>query len=199
MQPKARRDYDGIRRIVAAYNESPPARRALATAVRLAREGYGAELFAVAVEQRLLLTGDTIAEVQDVHATRERTCAGWLSAALAYADEHGVELRTEIRIGLVAQQLVGAAAAHQADLLILGRHPPYSYLAPDCGRHGQQGEPQLSMPGHDCPVMVLSRDEVTSRRSLTAPVTVSAAREDTYSLRKARCRTRRHCPPLRAI
>ena len=56
-----------------------------------------------------------------MHATRERTCAGWLSAALAYADEHGVELRTEIRIGLVAQQLVGAAAAHQADLLILGR------------------------------------------------------------------------------
>jgi hypothetical protein len=25
--------------------------------------------------------------------------AGWLSAALTYADEHGIELRTEIRIG----------------------------------------------------------------------------------------------------
>jgi nucleotide-binding universal stress UspA family protein len=30
-------------------------------------------------------------------------------------------LRTEIRIGLVARQLADAAAAHRADLLILGR------------------------------------------------------------------------------
>jgi nucleotide-binding universal stress UspA family protein len=108
-------------RIVAAYNDSPRALRALATAVQLAKEGDGAELIAVAVEQRLLLTGDTIAEVQDARATRQRTCVDWLSVALSYADEHGVELRTEIRIGLVAQQLVGAAAEHRADLLILGR------------------------------------------------------------------------------
>lgn len=111
-------------RIVAAYNDSPRARRALATAVQLAREGGGTELIAVAVEHSLLLSGDSIAEVQRAHASGERACAGWLSAALAYADEHGVELRTEIRIGLVAQQLVDAAAAHRADLLVLGRSRP---------------------------------------------------------------------------
>lgn len=108
-------------RIVVAYNDSPSARRALAAAVQLAREGDGTELIAVAVEQRLLLSGESIAEVQDAHASGERACAGWLSAALAYADEHGVELGTEIRIGQVAQQLAGAAATHRADLLVLGR------------------------------------------------------------------------------
>jgi nucleotide-binding universal stress UspA family protein len=86
----------------------------------MARED-GAELIAVAVERSLLLSGNSITEVQDAHESREQACTGWLSAALAYADEHGVPLRTEIRIGLVAQQLAVAVATHRADLLILGR------------------------------------------------------------------------------
>jgi nucleotide-binding universal stress UspA family protein len=113
-----------FKRIVVAYNDSPRARRALAIAVQLAREGGGTELIAVSVEHSLLLSGDSIAEVQRAHVAEERACAGWLSAALAYADEHGVELRTEIRIGPVAHQLAGAAAAHRADLLVLGRGRP---------------------------------------------------------------------------
>ena len=107
-------------RIVTAYNDSPRARRALAAAVQLAREADGAELTAVAVQRSLLLSGDTIGEVRDAHAAGERACAGWLSAALAYADERGVELRTEIRIGPLARQLAAAAAAHRADLVVLG-------------------------------------------------------------------------------
>ena len=109
-----------VTRIVLAYNHSPPARRALNTAVRLAQRD-GAELFVVAVERSLLFSGDSITEVRNAHAARERSCTGWLSAALAYADEHNVPLRTEIRIGLVARQLAAAAATHRADLLILGR------------------------------------------------------------------------------
>jgi nucleotide-binding universal stress UspA family protein len=108
-------------RIVVAYNDSPRARRALETAVQLARDEDHVELIAVAVEKSLLLSGASIGEVQDAHTSRERTCTGWLSAALAYADEHGVALRTEIRIGLVPQQLAIAAAVHHADLLIVGR------------------------------------------------------------------------------
>jgi nucleotide-binding universal stress UspA family protein len=108
-------------RILAAYNDSPRARRALQAAVQLASERDGTELIAVAVEQSLLLAGDTIGEIRTAHASRERACCGWLSSALAYADEYGVELRTEIRIGLVAQQLAGAASAYRADLLVLGR------------------------------------------------------------------------------
>jgi nucleotide-binding universal stress UspA family protein len=116
------RDTEGMfTRIVAGYNDSPRARRAFAAAVRMASEGDGVELTAVAVHRGLALSGDSIGEVKDAHASREQACAGWLSAALAYADERGVELRTEIRIGRVAQQLAAAGAAHRADLLIIGR------------------------------------------------------------------------------
>jgi nucleotide-binding universal stress UspA family protein len=107
-------------RIVAAYNGSACAQRALDMAVRLAHED-GADLIAVAIERSLLLTGATIAEVQDAHTAGERRCTGWLADALAYADDRDVALRAEIRIGRVPQQLAGAAAAHRADLLVVGR------------------------------------------------------------------------------
>ena len=108
-------------RIVLAYNHTPRAQRALTAAVQMARED-DAELIAVAVERSLLFSGESITEVRNVHAARERACSGWLSAALAYADGHDVPLRTEIRIGQVARQLAAAAATHRADLLILGRN-----------------------------------------------------------------------------
>lgn len=121
LQPRPGRETEKVfTRIVAAHNGSPCAQRALDMAVRLAHE-EGADLIAVAVERSLLLTGDTIAEVQDAHTARERTCTGWLADALAYADERGAALHAEIRIGLVPQQLAGTAAAHHADLLVVGR------------------------------------------------------------------------------
>jgi nucleotide-binding universal stress UspA family protein len=109
-----------FRRILVAYNDSPSARRALETGVALARE-QGAELVAVAVGRSLPLPGQSIADVRDLHAARERACAGWLSAALAYADGRGVPLATEIRIGLVSRQVADAATGYQADLLVVGR------------------------------------------------------------------------------
>jgi universal stress protein F len=137
-------------RIVLAYNHTPGAQRALKAAVRMARED-GAELIAVAVERTLLFSGESITEVRNVHAARERACTGWLAAALAYADEHDVPLRTEIRIGLVARQLVAAAAAHRADLLILGcsdqafvRRRLLGTTADKVSRHAR------------CPVMIIS-------------------------------------------
>ena len=104
-----------------AYNHTPRAQRALDVAVRLAGEQHGAELIAVAVERSLVLSGVTITEVRAVHQARERLCAEWLSAALAYVDERGMQLRTEIRIGPIGRQLAAAASTHRADLLILGR------------------------------------------------------------------------------
>ena len=107
-------------RIVVAYNHTSRARHALYAGVQLARD-HGAELIAVAVGQSLLLSADSITEVRDAHESREQACARWLSAALVYANLHGVPLRTEIRTGPVVRQLAAAAAAHRADLLILGR------------------------------------------------------------------------------
>lgn len=109
-----------LSRIVAAYNDSPRAQRALAVAVQLTSQGNNTELFAVAVQRSLTLSGITIAEVRNAHAAGEQACAGWLSVALAYADSQNIELRTEIRIGTLGQQLANATVAHRADLLVLG-------------------------------------------------------------------------------
>ncbi len=108
-------------RIVVAYNDTPAARRALQIAVQLAREAYGTQVIAVAVARSLVFAGDSITEIRNAHTSGERACTGWLSSALAYADDHDVTLATEIRIGLVARQLAHAVAVHRADLLVIGR------------------------------------------------------------------------------
>jgi nucleotide-binding universal stress UspA family protein len=111
-----------LSRIVVGYDDSEGARRALARAIELARhtkEG-AAELIAVAVEEHLPHYAATVGEVTEEHELEQRACQRWLHAAQAYADEHQVPLRTEIRAGHAADQLVRAAKAHQADLLVLG-------------------------------------------------------------------------------
>jgi universal stress protein F len=114
-----------VSRILVAYDDSPSARRALAEAVRLARV-EGARLIAVAVaEHPPAFDGASLGEVREDHERRQRACRLWLRAAEAYADEHGVQLRTDIRSGSFAQQLARAAAIHQAELVVIGRrsHP----------------------------------------------------------------------------
>lgn len=89
-----------VSRIVVGYNDSPGARRALAQAVELVRELMSAELTAVAVvEEHLPRAGDSISEVKDAHELEQQACRRWLKAAVAYADEHGVAMATEIRVG----------------------------------------------------------------------------------------------------
>jgi nucleotide-binding universal stress UspA family protein len=107
-------------RIVVGYDDSPGARRALEVAIGLAT-AHHAELTTVAIEAHLPHYGATVGEVDEERAVEDQTCRRWLSAAEATADEHGVKLRTEVRAGHPAQELVHAAEAHRADLLVLGR------------------------------------------------------------------------------
>jgi nucleotide-binding universal stress UspA family protein len=112
-------------RILVAYDDSPSARRALAGAVGLAR-AEGARLIAIAVnEHPPAFDGASLGEVQEEHERRRRACRRWLRAAEAYAGEHGVPLRTDIRSGSFPQQLAHAATINRADLVIIGRrrHP----------------------------------------------------------------------------
>jgi len=104
--------------IVIAYDDSSGARLALARAVDLAADG--AELIAVAVEAHLPHYAATVGEVEEERAVEEQACHRWLTAAEAYADARGVALRTEMRAGHPAQELIRAADAHQADLLMIG-------------------------------------------------------------------------------
>jgi len=107
-------------RIVVAYDDSPGARRALDVALGLAQR-EGSELIAVAIEAHLPHYGATVGEVEEERIVEEQDCTRWLKAAQAAAAERNVPLRTEIRAGHPAQELVRAAEAHSADLLVLGR------------------------------------------------------------------------------
>jgi nucleotide-binding universal stress UspA family protein len=109
-----------FRRIVVAYDDSPGARLGLRAAIELARACHG-EVTAVAVEAHLPHYGAIVGEVEDEREIEERACRRWLKAAEAYAAEQGTRITTEIRAGHPAQQLVKAAEAHHADLLILGQ------------------------------------------------------------------------------
>jgi hypothetical protein len=67
-----------------------------------------ATVTAVAVEAHLPHYGATVGEVEEERLVEEQAARRWLAAALAYADEHGVTLATEIRAGHPAQELVRA-------------------------------------------------------------------------------------------
>jgi nucleotide-binding universal stress UspA family protein len=111
-------------KIVVAYDDSPGARHALRAAIDLAKAG-DARVTAVAVEAHLPHYGATVGEVDEELAVEEQACRRWLKAAEAYAAEQDMVIETEIRAGHVAQQLVRAADAHRADLLVMGAsgHP----------------------------------------------------------------------------
>lgn len=114
-----------LTRILVAYDDSPPARRALAEAVCLAQV-EGARLIAVAIEEHPpRYDGADASEVRENHEHGLRACHRWLKAARAYASEHGVSITTEVRTGSFFPQLAHAAAGHQADLVVIGRsrHP----------------------------------------------------------------------------
>ncbi|MCA1702512.1 MAG: universal stress protein [Actinobacteria bacterium] len=110
---------DVFARIVLGYDDSPGARRALDVAIQLAQLHH-AQLIAVAVQAHLPHYGATVGEVEEERVVEEQTCRRWLTTAHATADEHGITLRTEIRAGHPAQELVRAVQAHNADLLIIG-------------------------------------------------------------------------------
>jgi len=108
-------------RILVAYDDSAPARRALEEAVRLA-QSEGASLIVVAVRDRLPpWDGASVGEVRAEHERRQDACYLWLWAAEAYITARGLTVRTEIRAGNLVRQLAAAADAHQADLLVVGR------------------------------------------------------------------------------
>lgn len=97
-------------RIVVAYNDSPSARRALEEALRRAAQNPECALVAVAVAKSVAICAED----------RRRTCEGWLQTALDYADKHGQRLDIDLRVGHPATELLRAALAHNADLLLVG-------------------------------------------------------------------------------
>lgn len=106
-------------RVLVAYDGSKGARRALEVAVDLARRD-DAELIGLAIEAHLPHYAATVGEVQEELRFEERACARLLMEASAYAAEQGVPMRTEIRAGRPAQEIVRSARDHGADLVVIG-------------------------------------------------------------------------------
>jgi nucleotide-binding universal stress UspA family protein len=108
-------------RILVAYDDSPGARRALDIALGLvARESAFSDLGVVAVEPPLPHSGATVGEVEAEKEFDDARCSRWLDAAKRYAVGHGVHPHLTMRTGHPAQELVAAAEAWHADLLVMG-------------------------------------------------------------------------------
>jgi nucleotide-binding universal stress UspA family protein len=105
--------------VLVAYDGSKGARRALEAAVVLARRDH-AELIGLAIEAHLPHYGATVGEVEEERRFEGQACARLLNEASAYAAEQGVTMRTEIRAGHPAQEIVRAAGDHGADLVVVG-------------------------------------------------------------------------------
>lgn len=107
------------RRILLAYDGSVGAREALHAAVALAGQG-GGRVTALAIESRLPHYAATVGEVEEEREAEERACRRWLSEAVAYASEEGVQIDTLTGAGHPAQVIARVAGEEAADLVVIG-------------------------------------------------------------------------------
>jgi nucleotide-binding universal stress UspA family protein len=122
-----------FKRITVAYSESPESRRALASAIHLARI-FAAELQAVtiveappaytayadAVDPSLALT---------INTDRMQAYERLRSDARQAAERQGVALQTHLLQGEEVDAIVGFLDRHQTDLLVIGLHRRESHIS----------------------------------------------------------------------
>jgi nucleotide-binding universal stress UspA family protein len=108
------------RRILVAYDGSAGAKRALIAAAALAEE-WGSELCALWVEEHLPHYAATVGEVDEEKAVQDRYFGQLQVEAIALGREHGVQVRTEERIGQPARVVTDFAQELGSDLLVIGR------------------------------------------------------------------------------
>ncbi|HLG74842.1 MAG TPA: universal stress protein [Ktedonobacteraceae bacterium] len=108
-----------FRKILLAYDGSPGAKRALDVALELT-QASGAELWALAVEERLPHYAATIDEVEEAREFANRFYQEALSVAYLRALKLGIQLRSEIRAGHAARTIVDFTREGGFDLVVLG-------------------------------------------------------------------------------
>jgi len=108
-----------FRKILLAYDGSQGANRALVVGIDLAKN-HGAELWAVAVQEKLPRFSGTIDEVQEEKQFADEQYGKLLEAATVKAKEAGVELKTLMRAGHPAQIIVAVAQEGKFDLVLVG-------------------------------------------------------------------------------
>jgi nucleotide-binding universal stress UspA family protein len=108
-----------FKKILLAYDGSEGANRALEVGIDLAQV-HRAELWALAVQERLPRFSATIDEVQEEKAFANQHFGKILQAARARAKEAGIELKTLRHPGHPAQMIVQVATEGKFDLVLLG-------------------------------------------------------------------------------
>lgn len=109
-----------FQKILLAYDGSTGAKQALDVVVQLALVAH-AEVWAIAVEERLPHLAATIDEMEEEKAFANQFFEECLETAYAYAKNHGVELRRVIRAGHVAHTIINFTKEENFDLVVLGR------------------------------------------------------------------------------
>jgi nucleotide-binding universal stress UspA family protein len=108
-----------FRKILLAYDGSEGANRALEVALAEARV-HQAELWALAVEERLPRFSATVDEVQEEKTFANQHYGKLLAAAQARAQEAGIEVKTLLRAGHPAKTIIDVAKEGNFDLLLIG-------------------------------------------------------------------------------
>lgn len=108
-----------FKKILLAYDGSQGADRALTAGIELAKI-HGAELWALAVEEKLPRFSGTIDEVQEEKQFANEQYGRLLEAAEAQAREAGIDLKTLMQPGHPAQTIVAVAKEGAFDLLLVG-------------------------------------------------------------------------------
>jgi nucleotide-binding universal stress UspA family protein len=108
-----------FRKILLAYDGSEGANRALEVGIGLAKI-HGAELWAVAVQEKLPRFSGTIDEVKEEKQFANEQYGKLLEAAKVKAKEAGIELKTLMQPGHPAQTIVAAAKEGKFDLVLVG-------------------------------------------------------------------------------
>ena len=108
-----------FQKILLAYDGSEGANRALAVGIDLAKI-HGAELWALAVEEKLPRFSGTIDEVQEEKQFANEHYGKLLETAKVKAKEAGIELKTLMQAGHPAQTIISAAKEGKFDLVLVG-------------------------------------------------------------------------------
>ncbi len=107
------------RKILVAYDGSEGATRALAAGLELAKV-HGAELWTLAVEERLARFSGTIDEVQEEKEFANQQYGKLLEGARAQAKAAGVDIKILMRPGHPAKTIVAVAQEGKFDLVLVG-------------------------------------------------------------------------------
>ena len=108
-----------FKKILLAYDGSEGANKALKAGIDLAQI-HQAELWALAVQEKLPRFSGTIDEVQEEKEFANQHYGKLLEAAGARAQEAGIDLKTLMRPGHPAQTILQVAKEGKFDLILVG-------------------------------------------------------------------------------